>query len=89
VRFSDQPGVVPDHVVDSLKRTADSETGVHHPQRTLFEPGKIVFIERGLFAGLQAIFQAETAQKRVIVLLEMLGRENRVVVDRNALRSTY
>jgi transcriptional antiterminator RfaH len=86
VRFSDQPGVVPDHVVDSLKRTADSETGIHHPKRTVFEPGKLVFIERGPFAGLQAIFQAATADERVIILLEMLGRENRVVVERNFLR---
>jgi len=86
VRFTEEPAIVPDQVVESLKCAADRNTGLHYATGPLFEPGSTVIIEKGAFAGLRAIFLAETGQERVIVLLEMLGRENRVTVNRDLLR---
>jgi transcriptional antiterminator RfaH len=86
VRFGEEFSVVPDHTVDALLRSADRTTGIHQPKHALFEPGNSVFIEQGPFAGLRAIFLAETAQERAVILVEMLGRANRVVVERYVLR---
>lgn len=86
VCFTAEPTVVPDQIVESLRRTADCNTGLHHPKGPLFEPGNTVIIDQGPLAGLQAIFLAETGQERVIILLKILGRENRVIVERDLLR---
>ena len=86
VRFTAEPAVVPDHVIESLKQATDHNTGLHHPQTPLFKPGDKVIIDEGPLAGLSAILLAETGEERVVILLEMLGRENRVTVERNLLR---
>ena len=37
----------------------------------------------GPFAGMQAVFAEQDGEKRVIVLLELLGKTNKVRVDRD------
>ena len=86
VRFTEEPAVVPDHIIESIKHAADHNTGLYHPKSPLFEPGNTVIIDKGPLTGLRGIFLAETDQERVIILLEMLGRENRVTVQRDLLR---
>lgn len=86
VRFGEEPTVVPDQIVDSLRHSADRNTGLHYPNGPLFKPGDTVVIDEGPMAGLRAIFLAETGQQRVSILLEMLGRENRVTINRDLLR---
>jgi transcriptional antiterminator RfaH len=81
-----EPTVVPDQIVESLMSTADRDTGLHHPQGPLFKPSDTVIIDKGPLAGLKAIFLAETGQERVVILLELLGRENRVTIERDRLR---
>lgn len=85
VRFSEYPATVPDSIVESLRRAADGATGLHY-REPLFKTGDKVIVEQGPLAGLQAILVAETGQERVIILLEMLGRENRLNIKRDLLR---
>ena len=86
VCFTREPAVVPDHIIESIKQAADHGTGLHYSKGPLFEPGNKVIFDKGTMAGLQGIFLAETGQERVVILLEMLGRENRVTVHRDLLR---
>jgi transcriptional antiterminator RfaH len=86
VCFTEEPAIVPDQIIESLRRTADPSTGLHHPKSPMFKPGDTVVVDKSPLAGLQAIFLAETAQDRVIVLLKILGRENRITVERDMLR---
>jgi transcriptional antiterminator RfaH len=86
VSFNGEPAVVPDHIIESIRQAADHDTGVHHFKGPLFEPGNKVIIDQGPLTGLQGVFLAETGQERVVILLEMLGRENRVTVERDLLR---
>lgn len=86
VRFTEEPAVVPDQIVESLRRTADCNIGLHHPKGPLFAPGDTVIIDEGPLAGLRAIILAETGQERVMILLKMLGRDNYINVERDLLR---
>jgi len=86
VCFSEKPAVVPDSVVNSLMRAADPDTGLHDLNAPVFEPGKAVVIDSGPLAGVQGILLAKTGEDRVIVLLNMLGKENRVAIEHDLVR---
>ncbi|MDP1717305.1 MAG: transcription/translation regulatory transformer protein RfaH [Burkholderiales bacterium] len=84
VRFGGQPAVVPDALIEELRARQDAAAGMH-VQRTLFQPGAPVKFVDGPFTGLEGVFSQETGEERVIVLLEMLGKMNRLKVDRDWL----
>lgn len=86
VSFGEEPTMVPDQIIESIRYAADSNTGLHNPKGPLFKPGDTVIIDKGPLAGLRAIFLAETGEERVNILLEMLGRQNRVTIERDLLR---
>lgn len=85
VHFTEMPAIVPDQIIESLRQTADRNTGLHHLNAPLFQPGDTVLIDKGPLTGLRAIFLAETGQERAIILLEILGRENRIIIKRDLL----
>lgn len=81
VRFGGQPAKVDDALVDLLR-------GREHerPLQTLFEPGDAVVITQGPFAGLEAIYQTADAERRTMILLEILSRPVLMRVETGALR---
>lgn len=86
VRFAEELAAVDDHIVESLKRRADCATGWNVPKASVFEPGDRVLMDDGPFAGVEAIFQAESGSERVVVLLNLLSRKNYISVNRDLLR---
>ena len=86
VRFTQEPAIVPEEIIESLKFAADRDTGIYRVKEALFKPGDKVLIDQGPLASLTAIFLAETGQERVLILLDMLGRENQITVERDLLR---
>ena len=52
----------------------------------LFKPGDKVVIDKSPMADLQAIFVASTSEERVVVLLDLLGKKNRVTLKPDLLR---
>ena len=83
VRFGGQPAVVPDSVMDALLRRADSTSGLHQDDRPLFSAGEPVKLSEGPLAGMEGVFNKMDGDKRVIVLLELLGKANKVRVNRD------
>jgi len=83
VRFGGEPAVVPDNLIEALRQREDAATGLHVCARPLFAPGDRVKLLQGPLAGLEGAFAAETGDLRVIVLMEMLGRLNRLEVSRD------
>jgi transcriptional antiterminator RfaH len=55
--------------------------------RPLFEKGQKLRIIAGAYASLEAVFVMEEGDQRAAVLLDLLGRQSRVVVDINQLIS--
>ena len=79
VRFGYDYTVVPDAVVENLRMRADPASGLHRLQSpALFEPGSAVRVVAGLFDGLQGVFQRESGEERVVLLLGLLGRDTLV-----------
>ena len=83
VRFGEQPAVVADQVMDALLQREDPGSSLHQDSRPLFEAGMPVRLLEGPFAGMDGIFVQEDGEKRVIVLLELLGKANSVRVNRD------
>jgi transcriptional antiterminator RfaH len=74
VRFGCDYTVVPNVVVENLRARSDPETGLHHlGSQTPLEPGSMVRIVAGAFDGLEGVFQRESGNERVVVLLTILG----------------
>lgn len=79
VGFGHHYAVVPDPVVADLRVRANPETGLHDLNgHTLFETGSNVRIVAGALEGLEGVFQRESGDERVVLLLELLGRETLV-----------
>jgi transcriptional antiterminator RfaH len=83
VRFGGQPAIVPDFVIDELLERADPVTGLHVDRRPLLSPGERVRLVEGPLTGIEAIFSEQASEKRVIVLLELLGKSNKLSVSRD------
>ena len=83
VRFGGQPAVVPDKIMDALRQREDADSGMHLDERPLFSAGETVKLVEGPLAGMEGVFTEQDGDKRVIVLLELLGKANKVTVSRD------
>lgn len=81
VRFGGQPLVVPEDAVDALRRREDAASGLHLDQQRQFRSGERVSFVEGPFAGMDGIFDQQDGAKRVIVLMELLGKSNRIRIQ--------
>jgi transcriptional antiterminator RfaH len=84
VRFGGQPASIPETVVESLRARQDPDTGAC-ARRSLFKPGAPVEFRAGPFTGLDGVFDIDAGEDRVYVLLEFLGKLNKVKVCRDWL----
>jgi transcriptional antiterminator RfaH len=84
VRFGGQPAIVPEAVVESLRGRQQPGTDAR-VRRSLFQAGATVEFRAGPFAGLDGVFDVEAGEGRVFVLLDFLGKINKVKVYRDWL----
>ena len=75
--------MVPDAVINALLQREDSASGLHEDQRPLFCAGEPIKLVEGPFAGMEGVFAEQDGEKRVIVLLELLGKTNKIRVNRD------
>lgn len=83
VRFGGQPAAVPDAVMAALLQREDSASGLHQDNRPLFSAGEPIKLVDGPLSGMEGVFTQQDGDKRVIVLLELLGKANKVSVSRD------
>ena len=81
VKFGQEAQQVPEYVIDEIStrliQSADQKISLP------FKEGEKILITDGCFSGLQAIFQCETGQERVVLLLELLGKINQIVLAKH------
>jgi len=81
VRFGAEPATVPNRVIAAIIEREDA--GLDDDLQPAFQSGDPVRMLEGPFAGMDGIFASADGEKRAVLLIELLGKTNRVRVDRD------
>lgn len=84
VRFGADPARVPDAFVAHLQER-ESTDGLHEWAEPELVAGDTVRVAEGPFQGYEGVVLAPTGQERVILLLNLVGREVRTQVARSQI----
>ena len=76
-----EPASMPAGIVESLMAAQVSDQVVPLSSLALFKPGEKVQVLDGAFSGNVAVYEKMTAEDRVQILLDILGRDIRVTVS--------
>ncbi|MBI3453589.1 MAG: transcriptional activator RfaH [Rhodospirillales bacterium] len=76
----EQPAPVPDGIVEDIRAREDAGGMIELPVPSAFKKGAVVRIVDGAFAGQSGLFETLTDERRVAVLLDLLGRQVRLVL---------
>lgn len=74
----ERPSIVPDGVIESIRSRADDCGLIQIEPIVPFRPGDAVQVVSGAFADQIGLFQCATDEDRVVLLLDILGREIKV-----------
>jgi transcriptional antiterminator RfaH len=75
VNFDGEPASIPDFIIAAIKRHVDQLNISAHEFIADLQPGDIILVQDGPFAGYEAIFDGRlTGQDRVRVLLNLLQK---------------
>lgn len=83
VSNGDDPATVPAGVVHALKAREDTKGFIQMDARPVFAPGDKVRVLAGAFMDNAGLFNGLADHDRVSILLDMLGRKVRVLLDVN------
>jgi transcriptional antiterminator RfaH len=81
VTYGDEPAALPEDVVRTLKAREDASGFVKLDARPAFAPGDKVRVLAGAFMDNAGLFNAMADHDRASILLDMLGRKVRVLLD--------
>jgi transcriptional antiterminator RfaH len=81
VRNGDLPAPVPQLVIDALKGREDADGNVQLIRRPRFSPGDKIRVVGGAFCDCYGLYEGMTARERITILLDLLGRKVRTIVD--------
>jgi transcriptional antiterminator RfaH len=84
VCHGDAPTPVPPRVLDAI-RARENESGHVVIERPSFARGDRVAIEQGAFSGLTGLFLSMADDQRIVLLLDLLGRQVRVQLPPDAV----
>lgn len=77
VQFGDRPAPVPQDIIDGLRARCD-DAGLFHPPIHRFQSGDRVEVTSGPFADFTATVIELDADRRVWVLMDLMGRATRM-----------
>ena len=77
----DDPVPVPAGVVDGLRNRENDSGFIHLDQRPRFVAGEKVRVVEGVFSDCLGLFEGMADKERVAILLDLLGRKVRVMLD--------
>jgi transcriptional antiterminator RfaH len=79
------PAMLPDRVVDELRRCEDDKGFIRFEMQPQYAPGDKIRVVDGVFSDSLGLFERMTDRDRVAILLDLLGRKVRVVLDRESV----
>jgi transcriptional antiterminator RfaH len=81
VRHGDEPAAVPAGIVEALRGREDERGFIKLDLRPTFAPGAKIRVVEGVFSDSLGLFEGMADRERVAILLDLLGRKVRVVLD--------
>jgi transcriptional antiterminator RfaH len=81
----DEPASVPPEVVAALQAREEAGGFVTLERRPQFAPGERVRVVDGIFADSLGLFEGVADRERVAILLDLLGRKVRILMDEGAI----
>ena len=81
VRNGEEPAAVSARVVDELRRREDERGLITLDFRPRFSPGDKIRVLDGAFSDCLGLFEGMADRERVAILLDLLGRKVRVMLD--------
>jgi len=81
IGHSDTPTPVSDHVITTLRLREDEAGYIQLEHRPAFRVGDKIQVLDGVFADCLGLYEGMKDSDRVAILLDLLGRKVRVVVD--------
>jgi transcriptional antiterminator RfaH len=85
VRFGEHLAQVEGRTIDFLREQQHPAPGARLEADTQYAEGDRVEITEGAFAGLSGIFTVANGMERVTLLMDLLGRQTPILVDRKNL----
>jgi transcriptional antiterminator RfaH len=85
VTFGNQPAKISDALVGSIR--AQTEESI--APKTYFEAGQALVVTDGPFMGLEAIYQMQDGESRVMVLLNILSKPVQLAIAPTSLRKLH
>jgi transcriptional antiterminator RfaH len=82
VTFGNVPARLDDELVASIRAQSADCVPVRHQ----FEPGELVRVTKGPFAGIEAIYQMSDGESRVMVLLTILSKSVQLTIAPTDIR---
>jgi len=77
----DDPTAVPEGIIEALKRREDANGFIKLDSRPRFRPGDEIRVLDGAFSSCLGLFEGMAERERIAILLDLLGRKVRVVLD--------
>jgi transcriptional antiterminator RfaH len=77
----DTPAPVEDRIIGGLRQREDERGYVRLERQPRFAPGDKVRVVEGVFADCLGLFEQMNDRERVALLLDLLGRKVRVILD--------
>jgi transcriptional antiterminator RfaH len=77
----DEPTSVPNGIVEALKNREDASGFIRLDLRPRFRAGDKVRVLDGAFSSYLGLFEGMAERERIAILLDLLGRKVRVVLD--------
>jgi transcriptional antiterminator RfaH len=81
VCHGDDPSPVPVGIVEGLKQRQDADGFIKLDSRPPFRPGEKIRVLDGAFSSCLGLFEGMAERERIAILLDLLGRKVRVVLD--------
>lgn len=83
VSFGTQPAKVNEQLVWAIQESAAQRTQA----QAKFTPGEILHITQGPFTGLEAIYDMQVAESRVLVLINLMSKQVKLAIEPSQLAS--
>jgi transcriptional antiterminator RfaH len=86
VRMGEDVPCVPDELIDLLQARCEAGGAVDLTEFERLADGDQVEITAGPFLGLRGLFKARTGEQRALILLELLGKPQKIQISTTDIR---